>query len=201
MTLVLVGMSGVGKSVQAAALAARGFLRHDVDAEIASRVPDLAVPLPGERPVETVGRWMGMPWAPGHFDREAAYLALEAEVTAAALARARGQREHVLDTTGSVVHLPEPLLAQLRDGATVVLLDGGPDAAPRLLSRYLAEPKPVIWGQSWAPRLGETSEAALARCYPGLLARRDHLYRALAHHVVDGRAATPELLMRLAERR
>jgi shikimate kinase len=201
MVLVLVGMSGVGKSVQAAALAARGFVHHDVDAEIAARVPDLASPLPGERPVETVGRWMGMPWAPGHFEREAAYLALEAEVTAAAMERARGQRAHVIDTTGSVVHLPEPLLARLRVSATVVLLDGGPDASRRLLARYLAEPKPVIWGQSWAPRAGESADATLARCYPELLARRVGLYRALAHHVIDGRTARTDDLMRLAEHR
>jgi shikimate kinase len=201
MALVLVGMSGVGKSVQASALAARGFVLHDIDAEIAARVPDLARPRPGERPVETVGRWMGMPWAPAHFEREAAYLALEAEVTEAALQRALGQREHVLDTTGSVVHLPKPLLARLRASATVVLLDGGPDAADRLLTRYLAEPKPVIWGESWAPRVGESPEATLARCYPELLARRTRLYQSLAHHVVDGRAATPDTLMRLAEHR
>lgn len=198
MPLVLVGMSGVGKSFHAAALARRGFVHHDIDAEIAGRVPELATPLPGERPVETVGRWMGMPWSPGHFEREAQYLALEADLTAVALERAAGPGRHVIDTTGSVVHLPEPLSRRIHALATVVYLDAGPDAAAALFARYLAEPKPVVFGESWLPRPDETPEATLARCYPELLARRDRLYRALSHHVLDARTVTTEQLAALA---
>lgn len=196
MPLVLVGMSGVGKSFHAAALARRAFVHHDIDAEIAGRVPELATPLPGERPVETVGRWMGMPWTDGHFEREAAYLALEADLTAVALERAAGPGRHVIDTTGSVVHLPTPLLQRLHASTIVVYLDAGLHASAALLERYLREPKPVIWGEAWAPRPGEGPDATLARCYPQLLARRDRLYRALAHHVVDAhRVTTDELAL------
>jgi shikimate kinase len=198
MVLVLVGMSGVGKSFHAAALARRGFVHHDIDADIAGRVPELATPLPGERPVETVGRWMGMPWTESHFEREEAYLALEADLTAVALERAAEPGEHVIDTTGSAVHLPDPLKSRIHALSVVVYLDAGPHAERALLDRYLREPKPVIWGQAWAPRPDETPEATLARCYPELLSRRDRLYRALAHHVVDARRVTTDDLALLA---
>jgi shikimate kinase len=141
---------------------------------------------------------MGMPWTDGHFEREAAYLALEADLTAVALERATGPERHVIDTTGSVVHLPSSLQQRLHALATVVYLDAGPDAAAALLARYLREPKPVIWGDAWAPRGGEAPEATLARCYPELLARRDRLYRALAHHVLDARHLTTDDLALLA---
>ena len=97
MTIVaLVGMSGVGKSHHAAALAAHGFVHHDVDAAIAARLDDLCAPLPGERPVETVGRWMGMPWQEGRLGREQRYLALEAELTERALDASDPTGNHVI---------------------------------------------------------------------------------------------------------
>src|SRR5690606_10661713 len=57
-----------------------------------------------------------------------------------------------------------------------------------MLRRYLGEPKPVVWGDAFAPAPGERPEDALSRCYGALLAWRDARYAALAHVVIDGAA-------------
>lgn len=195
MILALVGMSGVGKSHHAALLAQRGFVHHDVDAVIATRIGDLCAPQPGERPVETVGRWMGMPWMPGRAEREAEYLALEAELTEATVDAASAPGDHVIDTTGSVIYLPESTLARLRETATVVHLASPPEHIDAMLARYLREPKPVVWGDHWAPSEGASDRGALAHCYPRLLAFREARYAALAHRSVDGVALTTDALL------
>ena len=122
--LVLVGMSGVGKSFWARRLAEqRGFVRHDCDGEIGARLSSIVTPAAGEEPVHALGRWMGMPWSGGYAAREARYLALEEDVTRAALEATRsGSRPHVIDTTGSVVYLGDALLDGLRSRGRVVYL-------------------------------------------------------------------------------
>ncbi len=194
MNVALIGMSGMGKSHHSAALAARGFVHHDIDAEIAAHVPDLVEALPGERPVETVGRWMGMPWMPGRAEREGQYLALEAKITRAAIEAAE-EGDHVIDTTGSVIYLEDALLDRLRERARVVYLRAPQDRVDAMLARYLREPKPVVWGAVWAPRQGESNDAALRRLYPQLLAWRATRYEALAHLSLAAEGLTTEALL------
>lgn len=186
--LVLVGMSGVGKSFWARRLAEqRGFVRHDCDGEIGARLSSIVRVAPGEEPVHALGRWMGMPWAPGYAEREARYLALEEAVTREALEAAlSGPGPQVIDCTGSVVYLPASLLKRLRTGGRVVYLRTPDAQREAMLRRYRSEPKPVVWGGAFAAAPGEAPEQALPRCYRSLLAWRDQRYSALAHVVIDG---------------
>jgi hypothetical protein len=183
-------MSGVGKSHWAKKLEARGWLRIDCDGEIAARLGEIVPIAPGVEPVTALGLWMGMPWTRGYRDREGAYLTLEEQVTSSALERARtaaaSGRRVVVDCTGSVIYLPAHVLEPLvRETRPVYLRT--PDARrDAMLARYLAEPKPVVWGDSFRPREGEHGAASLSRLYPELLAYRDARYAALAHHTVDG---------------
>jgi hypothetical protein len=189
--LCLVGMSGVGKSFWARRLAEdAGLVRHDCDGEIGARLGELITPAPGEEPVHALGRWMGMPWSEGYAAREARYLALEEEVTARALEAALGDppRAHVLDTTGSVVYLSAALVARLRASCRVVYLRTPEARRDAMLRRYLAEPKPVVWGDAFRAVAGERPEEALPRCFAALLAWRDARYAAMAHVVLDGAA-------------
>lgn len=188
--LVLVGMSGVGKSFWARRLAEqRGFVRHDCDGEIGARLSSIVQVAPGEEPVHALGRWMGMPWTAGYAEREAHYLALEEAVTRDALeASLTGERPHVIDTTGSVIYLPDPLIERLRTSGRVVYLRTPHERREAMLRRYLEEPKPVVWGAAFRAAPGEPPEDALPRCYASLLAWRDARYAALAHVVLDGAA-------------
>lgn len=184
--LVLVGMSGVGKSFEARRLhEATGACVLDCDAGIAARLADLVTPAPGEAPVHALGRWMGLPSSPGYRAREARYLALEEEVTRAAVAEAaRLPGPVVIDTTGSVVHLSEALRAALRSAGHVVYLRVPPEAHAAMLETYLREPKPVVFGDTWT----SDGEGALARSYAALLRFRDARYAELAHEVRPARS-------------
>ncbi|MBX3249120.1 MAG: hypothetical protein KF901_18220 [Myxococcales bacterium] len=201
--LCLVGMSGAGKSHASRALAALGFGWHDCDAAIAARLADLVTPEPGEAPVHALGRWMGMPWSAGFAEREARYLALEAEVTREALDAAQ-EGSQVVDTTGSVIYLDEALRQALRARCEVVYLRTPEADYERMLALYLAEPKPVVWGGLFAARPGESDEDALARCYAALLRERDARYLALAHRWIwatDLRGADVAAVLGRAPRR
>jgi hypothetical protein len=186
----LLGMSGVGKSHWAKKLEARGWLRIDCDGEIASRLGELITIGEGEEPVRALGTWMGMPWSRGYREREAAYLTLEEQVTSSALARARlaasDGREVVVDCTGSVIYLPDEVLGPLVSETRTVYFCTPDSRLDAMLARYLAEPKPVVWGASFQPREDEHGGASLPRLYPALLRWRDARYASLAHHTVDG---------------
>ncbi len=178
-------MSGVGKSFWAKRLTARGWARHDCDGEIGARIASI-VAAPGEEPVHALGRWMGMPWSEGYAEREARYHALEEEVTRDALASSMTEGDHVIDATGSVIYLGEPLRARLRESCRVVYLRTPDERREAMLARYLEEPKPVVWAGAFEAREGERPEEALPRCYASLLAIRDRRYRAMAHVTLDG---------------
>jgi len=200
--LCLVGMSGVGKSFWARRLADEaGLVVHDCDAEIGRGLSSLVSIAPGQEPVHALGLWMGMPWTAGYAEREARYLALEEEVTREGIGRM--EPGHVLDTTGSVVYLPDPLLTELRARCRVVHLRAPEARREAMLARYLEEPKPVVWAGAFRAREGEAPQAALPRAYAELLAIRDRRYAALAHVTLDGAALearpppVPELLARI----
>lgn len=187
--IALLGMSGVGKSHWAKKLAARGWLRLDCDTEIAARLSAIVPTVPEQEPVQALGEWMGMPWHQAYGDREAAYLALEEEVTRAALTRAieaaASGEKVVIDCTGSVIHLSARLLSDLVTHTRLVYLHTPEERHGAMLARYLAEPKPVVWAGHFQPEGAERAEAALPRLYPALLVARAARYGALAHHRVD----------------
>lgn len=181
-------MSGVGKSFWARKLRdEHGFLWHDCDEVIAQRLGELITPEEGEPLVQALGRWMGHPWEPGYDEREAEYLALEEKVTRASLEEVmRGPPDQVLDTTGSVVYLPQPVLDALRSRTRVVYLRTPPRARAAMLELYRREPKPVVWAGLFERGESERPEHALPRCYAELLTWRDTRYAALAHAMLDG---------------
>jgi hypothetical protein len=67
---------------------------------------------------------------------------------------------------------------------TVVYLEASAAEEKILIERYLSDPKPVLWGNQFVRRSGESAQDAIARCYPQLLAHRKKLYERYAHRVV-----------------
>lgn len=184
--LCLVGMSSVGKSYWANRLAETGVRHRDCDAVIADHLGELVPVEDGQSPVLAVGAWMGMPNAAGFQKREAQYLALEERVTRELLSVAKESADvEVLDTTGSVVHLSDELLEELRRSCHIVYLEAPQIHQQRLLDRYLAAPKPIVWGPFFDPNPDEPSDQALSRGYKNLLRWRGERYAALSHKTLD----------------
>jgi shikimate kinase len=184
--LSLIGMSGAGKSHWAQKLAGAGFRVISIDDRIEKKLaPELAAG--GYRGIGGVAAWMGWPDQPAY--RESQKKDLECEVKSMGEAldeiQASGEEGTVLDTTGSVAYTGKEICRRMQSLTTVVYLGASPAEEELLIARYLSDPKPVLWGNQFVQRPGETSQDAIARCYPQLIAHRKKLYERYAHRIVS----------------
>ena len=129
---------------------------------------------------------MGWPDEPTYRQREKKYLEYEVECMGQALdeIQAAGEEGTIMDTTGSVVYTGEEIFRRMQSLTTVVYLEASPEEEKLLIARYLSDPKPVLWGDQFEKRPGESSQEAIARCYSRLLAHRKKLYEHYAHRIV-----------------
>jgi shikimate kinase len=184
--LSIIGMSGAGKSHWAQKLAAAGFRVISIDDRIEKKLaPELAA---GEyRGIGGVAAWMGWPDQPSYNEREKKYLECEINSMGEALdeIQASGEEGTILDTTGSVVYTGQEICRRMQGLTTVVYLEASLAEEELLIQRYLSDPKPVLWGDQFVQRSGESTKDAIARCYPQLIAHRKKLYEGCAHSVVS----------------
>ncbi len=173
LVIALVGMSGMGKTYRAGQLATLGFQHRNCDDAIEKRLTSL--PSVG---IHGVAEWMGQPYTERHRARSAEYLALEEGVVRSFLDTHDGNT--VIDTTGSVVYIPDATQRLLREHALVVYLEANQEVRDQLFHVYMTDPKPVVWGASFNKKTGESDHDALVRCYPQLLEFRASRYAALA---------------------
>jgi shikimate kinase len=184
--LSLIGMSGAGKSHWAQKLAAAGFRVISIDDRIEKKLaPELAEGR--HRGIGGVAAWMGWPDDPAYREHEKKYLDCEVKSMGEALdeIQASGEEGTILDTTGSVVYTGEEICQRMQSLTTVVYLEASLKEEEVLIARYLSDPKPVLWGDQFVQRPGESTQEAIARCYPQLIARRKKLYERYAHRVVS----------------
>jgi shikimate kinase len=178
-------MSGAGKSHWSQKLAAAGFRAIGIDDRIEAKLaPDLAA---GRyRGIGGVAAWMGWPDEPTYRERENKYLEYEIRSMGEALdeIQAAGDEGIILDTTGSVVYTGEEICRRMRSLTTVVYLEASSREEKGLIARYLSDPKPVLWGDQFERRAGESTRDAIARCYPQLIEQRKKLYQRYAHRIV-----------------
>jgi shikimate kinase len=185
-TLSLIGMSGAGKSYWAQKLAAAGFRVISIDDRIEAKLaPELAAG--GHRGIGGVAAWMGWPTEPTYREREKKYLECEVSSMIEALDDIQSAAEEgiVLDTTGSVAYTGDEICRRMQSLSTVVYLEASPAEEQLLIERYLSDPKPVLWGDQFAQRPGESPQDAIARCYPQLIAHRKQMYARYAHRTVS----------------
>lgn len=183
MHISLIGMSGVGKSHWSTKLASEGeFKRLCCDDDIEQILaPKLAASgYPGD-----MAGWMGQPYLGTSTERQALYLAHEADVMKGYLDKIQSgsaiAQPYVVDTTGSIVHIGGELCTRLKELTRVVYLEASEDVFDEMLARYRSNPRPVVWGAHFAELPGESPEEALSRCYPELLRWRMSHYKRFAH--------------------
>jgi shikimate kinase len=178
----LIGMSNVGKSHWARHIAAKeGYERVDCDTLVEKKLAGELVRL-GYKGIHDVAKWMGQPYDPQYPDTCRKYLACEREVMLEIIDRLQGKtaKPLVIDTTGSVIYVGDDVTDQIKKLTRTVYLEASHNHVSKLFERYIANPKPVIWGNSYVPKSGEAPTDTLRRCYPDLLAYRTERYTALA---------------------
>jgi len=175
-------MSGTGKTHWAKKLVKHGFLHLCCDDLIEKKLePELSKY--GYKGLEDVGRWMGLPYENSYPKASKKYLEKEREVIVEILDRVRSipkDTNIVIDTTGSLVYMEDKLLQKLKQKTTIIYLEVPKEVEKEIYNRYLIQPKPVIWGQSFKKRPGESNTQALAGCYLDLLNFRKNRYEKIA---------------------
>ena len=189
--LALVGMSGSGKTFWTRKLAAAGWKPVCCDDLIEQRLA-ARLAAGGHSGINGVAAWMGWPNSVTYAQREAEYLAEEIGVMDEFLndlEKDSSGAPIVLDTTGSVIYAQNNILMRLRRQMTVVHLANTESEQRLLVERYLNDPKPVLWRETFHVKDQETPRETVARCYPLLIAARRKSYETLAHCAVH----VPEL--------
>ena len=189
LAMTLVGMSNVGKSYWSERLADdAGFEDICCDDLIEADIEHILKEGGYSGGIADVARWMGQPYDPQFAEAEKTYLDLESEHLKRII---DGLEEfgplggnRVIDTTGSVVHTSPLICEKLGQLTTIVALEATPDMQQEMFELYIAEPKPVVWGDVFEQQDNESPEQALARCYPNLLERRSRLYAEMAHVII-----------------
>jgi shikimate kinase len=184
--LSLIGMSGAGKTHWSQKLAAAGLRVISIDDRIEKKLgPELAAG--GYIGIGGVAAWMGWPDQPAYRERERKYLTAEIESMDEVLneIEASGGEGILLDTTGSVVYAGDDICRRMQALTTVVYLAVPAAEEENLIARYLSDPKPVLWGDQFEQRTGESAKDAVARCYPQLIANRKKLYERYANRTVS----------------
>jgi shikimate kinase len=184
--LSFIGMSGAGKSHWAQKLAGAGFRVISIDERIEKKLAS-ALAAGRHRGIGGVAAWMGWPDDPAYRESEKKYLQYEVKAMGEALdeIEASGEEGTILDTTGSVVYTGEEICRRMQNLTSVVYLEASRAEEELLIARYLSDPKPVLWGDQFVQRPGETTHDAIARCYSQLIAHRRKLYERYAHSIVS----------------
>ncbi len=181
LVLSLIGMSNIGKSYWSKKLSEIGFDHFSCDDAIESRLAPVLQEL-GYHGIEDVSRWMGQPYDDRFSVNQGQYLSYEQE----ALEYFFTSRQHgtlrntILDTTGSVVHTGEPMREKLKKHSLVIYIEATESMKEEMFRRYIAEPKPVVFGDFFIPKEGETVFQTLGRSYRALLNERESLYTQCA---------------------
>lgn len=186
MNITLIGMSNLGKTHWATRLETEcGFRRIDCDALVeAALSPYLQTK--GYSGVQDVAKWMGQPFDEQYPATSQEFVRCEREVMLQIVdvlrqAQIKDGPPLVVDTCGSVIYAGDDIRKSLCELTHVVYLEASDAHRAQLFERYMAEPKPVIWGSVFSQGRGETPHEALARCYPQLLSSRARLYEEWSH--------------------
>ena len=169
--IAFVGMSNVGKTKVSKSLAKAGAVsRFEVDEEIGRQLHIASI--------TSLADWMGFPYEEKYAAAEDAYLKLEDAATQKGMKDA--QAPCALDTTGSVIYLPEKTLRMLKNDWLIVHIAVVQSDVEELYKNYIAMPKPVVWSGIYTENPGESRTEALKRSYKALLKNRVERYRTLA---------------------
>jgi shikimate kinase len=181
-------MSGAGKSHWSKKMTEKGFVYHGCDDFIEAKL-DIELKSLGYEGIAGVSKWMGQPYEERFEKTSQTYLGFETESIQTILDRIEnGEFENqnlVIDTTGSLIYLDQELVQKLKKVSKIVYLDVPNEVIEDMKKLYFADPKPIIWGNSFSQKEDESEEEALKRSYPELLENRKKEYKKLADEILD----------------
>lgn len=174
-------MSNVGKTYWSQRLEnENGYIRYCCDDLIETKLADELVKL-GYKGLADVAKWMGQPYETQYPETSKKYLNMERQTMKEILKKLNDHKKVVIDTTGSVIYTGDEIMKELYHSSRVVYLETTREEKLKMFRGYIAEPKPLIWGDSFSMKENEFYIDALARSYHNLLEYRSSQYEKYAH--------------------
>ncbi len=185
MKISLIGMAGSGKTHWAKRIEDKGYKRYSFDELIKK---ELGSP-------KNLALWMGQPYEKKYSKTSAQYLEVEKKVIKFIISELKKNHQEniVVETTGSLIYLDSKLLKELSKLTKIVYLETPESVIIEMFNLYLYDPKPVIWGDAFSKKSGESNKRALQRSYYDLLKFRLKKYRKLANITLDYHLLRSEL--------
>jgi len=185
MILTLIGMSGTGKSYWSKKLESQGFRRFGCDDLITAH---LAKKLNlSDMNLFNMHQWVGYPDEESYDQRAMVYLQTEEEILQeiiAYLENSDPEENIVIDSTGSVIYMPERILTSLAALSKIIYLDITTQDFDMMLKYYLENPVAIIWNGYFQPYANEDRSQTFKRCHPKLIHSREEQYKQLAQLIV-----------------
>ena len=183
--LSLIGMSNIGKTHWSKKLARMNFKHINCDDLIEARLV-FELKACGHSGIKDVSLWMGQPYSQRFSACQQKYLEFEKEVMKQIFAQIKNKKKQniVIDTTGSFVHVGGSMCSQLKKHSLVIYIKANDSAKEKMFEQYIKKPKPVVFGDIFVPKKGETNKQALKKCYLELLNLRSVLYAQCADIII-----------------
>ena len=187
MILSLIGMSNTGKTHWSKLLEQEmRYKRYTCDDLIEKKL-EADLQRLGFSGTSGLSSWMGQPFEERYGQNSKKYLEYEEKAIKEIIedVSAGNHPNVVIDTTGSIIYLGDHFLGQLKALGKIVYLDTPLAVRKQFYQNYIKNPKPVIWGDSFTQKPGESGSDALKRCYPRLLEYRTQKYRDHSDLILD----------------
>jgi len=194
LVLSFIGMSNVGKTHWSKKLAKINFEHINCDDLIEARLT-LELKACGYSGIKDVSLWMGQPYDKRFSACQQKYLEFEKEVIKQIFAQIKNKKKQniVIDTTGSFVHTGSDACSQLKKCALVIYIKANDSEKKKMFEQYIKKPKPVVFGDIYATKKGETNKQALKRCYLKLLDLRSVLYAQCADIIIPREVSSQDM--------
>ena len=187
--LAFIGMSGVGKSYWTEKFRQIGYQTFNIDDLIPEKLGSIIDDVEADKNVKfeetkvgDLAKWMGFPGDKRYAVNAKKYLNLETKITEQAIKQAiKNGQNTIIDTTGSVIYTDKKIQSLLRSHTKVVFFDTTKQNLKEMFKVFCKVPKPIIWGNIYKAKKGETEAETLARCYQELLNFRIKKYKKLSH--------------------
>lgn len=200
MVLTFIGFSGCGKSHLAQLFASELGWKHFCCDSLIEELLGPELDQSEAAGTRRVAHWLGVPSSDGFLSRQSKYLAAEQQVMeeiCREISHLGSDEQAIVDTTGSVIYMPQKILDSLRASSTLVYLRIPPADEERMYQQYILDPKPLVWLDAYSQNAGQSLAQALKTSYPVLLHQRAKSYARWAHHVIPaGFADRPTLTPR-----
>lgn len=185
MRITLIGMSNIGKTHWSKRLEDEaGFKRLDCDALYRAKLRLLLDEQGCECTQSGVTKWLGYPYDPQYAENSKILMACEREALKQVIVmlNSSSPKENiVIETGGSVIYTGADIIQALKSLTRIIHLAASEQFQQVMFTRYLAYPKPIIWGDNtFTKAVSQTNQEALAMCYPQLLASREKRYTEMA---------------------